>query len=231
MINVALTNLGKYNEGELVYEWLTLPATDEEIEETLNAIGINEQYEEYFITDWECDIEGLHISEYSSLERLNEMAEMLEECGDIELVQALMEAFGYELEEAIENIDKNMYIYLDKNTLMSDEENLAYSFIESIGDLECAVGERISYYFDYESFGRDLRYDLDMLLEDYEEEEKEEIENLSDEELAEWYIEGFSDVSELGKETLERYFDYEKYGRDLSFDFTITSNGIAVSNY
>ena len=228
MINVALTNLGKYNEGELIYDWLTLPATEEEISETLKRIGINEEYEEYFITDWECEIEGIKIGEYSNLETLNEMAEKLDECSNLEIVEALMEAFGYDVEEAIDKVDDSFYLNLEKNTLMSDEENLAYTYIESIGDLECAVGDRISYYFDYEAFGRDLRFDLDYMLEDYEEEEKEKIENLSDSALADWYIDGFGDIEELGKETLERYFDYEAFGRDLGYSFTITSNGIAI---
>lgn len=39
MINVYITNLGKYNEGCLVGKWLKLPATDEEIEEVLKEIG------------------------------------------------------------------------------------------------------------------------------------------------------------------------------------------------
>lgn len=38
-LKVFLTNLGKYNEGELVGKWLELPATDEEIEEVKERIG------------------------------------------------------------------------------------------------------------------------------------------------------------------------------------------------
>ena len=33
MINVFITNLGKYNEGYLVGEWFQLPATEEEIKQ------------------------------------------------------------------------------------------------------------------------------------------------------------------------------------------------------
>ena len=32
MLNVWIGNLGKYNEGELVGEWLSLPVTDKELE-------------------------------------------------------------------------------------------------------------------------------------------------------------------------------------------------------
>ena len=33
MMNIYLTNLGKYNEGELVGEWVQLPISNEELQE------------------------------------------------------------------------------------------------------------------------------------------------------------------------------------------------------
>lgn len=60
MISIFITNLGKYNEGELVGEWLELPATSKEIEHCLVQIGIDGiHYEEYFLTDYESSIDGL----------------------------------------------------------------------------------------------------------------------------------------------------------------------------
>lgn len=230
MMKIFLTNLGRYNEGALIGKWVELPCDDLTAE--LEEIGVADgtAYEEYVITDWECDIQGLEISEYSNINALNEMAEKLEDVDNLELVSALMEEFGYDLDEAIERADDVFYLQLDKDTY-NDEENLAYTYIDSIGSLECAVGSNIDIYFDYEAFGRDLQYDLDSMLEDYEEEEREAIENMSSEELAEWYVEGFGNVSELGKETLERYFDYEKFGRDLSYDFSINQNTmLAICN-
>lgn len=85
IIKVALTNLGKYNEGELVYTWLELPATDEEIEEAFEEIGVadNTQYEEYFFSDHEAP-QGIDIGEYESLDELNEFAEKFEEMKNID---------------------------------------------------------------------------------------------------------------------------------------------------
>ena len=65
MMNIYLTNLGKYNEGELVGEWVKLPVSDEELQEVFKRIGINKEYEEYFITDYECDF--YEIGEYEKL--------------------------------------------------------------------------------------------------------------------------------------------------------------------
>ena len=73
MMNIYLTNLGKYNEGELVGEWVKLPVSDEELQKVFERIGINEEYEEYFITDYECDF--YEIGEYENIDTLNEKAE------------------------------------------------------------------------------------------------------------------------------------------------------------
>ena len=43
MIELCLTNLGKYNEGELVYTRLVLPDSAEEIETAFDKIGVAEK--------------------------------------------------------------------------------------------------------------------------------------------------------------------------------------------
>ena len=49
-----VTNLGKYNEGMLVGEWVKLPTTEEEMQKVFERIGIGKQdefgqpYEEWF---------------------------------------------------------------------------------------------------------------------------------------------------------------------------------------
>ena len=99
---IFITNLGKYNEGELIGEWVTLTATDEEFEAVYNRIGINEQYEEWFITDYNTDINGLEIGEYDSIDDLNELAETLEELDETEkeVVEAMLEE-GFDINETI----------------------------------------------------------------------------------------------------------------------------------
>lgn len=74
-IKIAVTNLGLYNEGELLYKWVTLPLDEQEIEETFQEIkvdGVN--YEEHFISDYEAPFE---IAESASIEQLNEISEAL----------------------------------------------------------------------------------------------------------------------------------------------------------
>lgn len=154
MLKIYLTNLGKYNEGELLGEWVDLPATQEELEKVFQRIGINEEYEEYFITDYETDISGIEIGEYSNLEELNELAETLEELdeNDTEIVEAMLSE-GYSLEDAIDKKDDCM-VYSDCN----DMEDVAREYIEETGLLN-DIPENLQSYFDYEAFGRDMSYE------------------------------------------------------------------------
>ena len=61
-----ITNLGKYNEGELVGEWVKFPTTAEEMKKVFERIGIGQKddfgnpYEEWFITDYDCYVDGIY---------------------------------------------------------------------------------------------------------------------------------------------------------------------------
>ena len=79
-IQIYLCNLGKYTEGILWGTWVKLPVSEESLEKVLKEIGINEMYEEYFITDSESEIVGISdvINEFSNIQKLNELAECLE---------------------------------------------------------------------------------------------------------------------------------------------------------
>lgn len=275
-MEIYLTNLGKYNEGELVGEWVNLPVSEDELNNVMDRIGINEEYEEYFITDWEIseDLEGLiDVKEYSNIDTLNELAETISELDeyDLELVGAIARTREVSLEDAIDLKDDVMYFSSDSEC----NEDIAYGYIDSIGNLECALGDRIVDYFDYESFGCNLSHETYELLgdeydqiytlksdkleledeleecEDSDEREyiKERIEELEEEieelqnkiddienmgycDLAEWYIEMFGSVEDLGAETLERYFDYDAYGRDLLMEMTFDgATGLVISDY
>lgn len=152
MMKIYLTNLGKYNEGELIGEWVELPVSQEELQKVFERIGINEEYEEYFITDYECDF--YEVGEYENLDTLNEIAERIEELDEEEskVVKALMSELGYTLDEAIDKVNSGDYrIYSD----CDDMTDIAYQVVEEC-DYLSNVPENIARYFDYESFGRDL---------------------------------------------------------------------------
>ena len=60
LFEAYVTNLGKYNEGELVGETLKFPATTEEVQALLKRIGVaGVRCQEYFIISFDSDILGL----------------------------------------------------------------------------------------------------------------------------------------------------------------------------
>lgn len=161
MLKIYVTNLGKYNEGFLIGKWLELPATEEEIEKTLEAIGISDEpdengiyYEEYFITDYETDMDGLKVSEYSNIDDLNELAETIDDLDEDEkeIVNAIM-GEGYSLEDAIDKKDDVM-IYSN----CSNMTEVAEEYAEQVGLLE-SIPENLRYYFDFEAYGRDMSFE------------------------------------------------------------------------
>lgn len=139
MIKGFITNLGKYNEGELVGEWITFPIDEDELEEVFERIGIGDEYEEVFFTDWDCPFET-GLGEYESIEAVNELAEELEHA-DIALVEAIIEATGYELSVALDHVDRA--IFYQGQTL----EELAMEFVDMMDLPEIAVR-----YFDYKRY-------------------------------------------------------------------------------
>ena len=70
LFEAYITNLGKYNEGELVGETLKFPTTTEEVQGLLKRIGVDGvRYEEFFITSFDGDVLGLYdyLTEYENL--------------------------------------------------------------------------------------------------------------------------------------------------------------------
>lgn len=151
MLKIYLTNLGKYNEGILQGEWLELPCTEEELEACKERIGINDEYEEWFITDYETDVNGLKVGEYDNLEELNDLAEAIEE--DPEKAEALI-YWGYDTAEKIrDNLDNVIYTCTPEGA-ESEEFAVGYYYAEEVGCLE--IPENLKGYFDYEAYGRDI---------------------------------------------------------------------------
>ena len=73
LFEAYITNLGKYNEGELVGETLKFPTTTEEVQALLKRIGVDGvRYEEFFITSFDGDVLGLYdyLTEYENLDEL-----------------------------------------------------------------------------------------------------------------------------------------------------------------
>lgn len=151
MLKIYVTNLRKYNEGQIIGEWVSLPC--EGLEEVLNEIS-NNGNDELFISDYETDINGLKIGEYEDILQLNEIAEEIDNLSDDELIafQAYLEQYANNMEQALDEVHQGNYrIYYNCDN-MSD---VAYQVVNECGLLDGAP-EELKVYFDYEAYGRDL---------------------------------------------------------------------------
>ena len=162
-----ITNLGKYNEGELVGEWVKFPTTAEELKEVFKRIGIGQKddfgnpYEEWFITDYDCYVDGLYdkLGEYENLDELNYLASKLDEMSDSEYAQfqAGMEMGDHcgSLQEII-NLTENLDCY-EVYPHIADYDDLGRYYIEELEVMQ--IPEHLQNYIDYEAYGRDVAMD------------------------------------------------------------------------
>jgi len=159
MIEAYITNLGKYNEGELCGEYLKLPAAKADIQALLARIGVDGIiYEETFITDYETDIDGLckHMGEYESVDELNYLAALLEDMDDWEVEKFEAAIMFGEYTSSVKdliNLTQNLDNYEYYSGVHSEEE-LGIYYVEELNALE--IPENLEPYFDYREYGRDI---------------------------------------------------------------------------
>lgn len=154
-MQVYIANLGKYNEGELVGTWFTPPI---DIEDMKEKIGLNGEYEEYAIHDYELPFE---IDEYTPITEINRLCVMVKELEGSPIYHELSEIQSYwfdSLEELLEHQDDIMH-YPDCENMA----DVARYFVEETGALG-EVPAHLQNYIDYEAFGRDLEINGNFLV-------------------------------------------------------------------
>ena len=141
LFEAYITNLGKYNEGQLVGETLKFPATTEEVQALLKRIGVDGvRYEEIFITSFDGDVLGLydHLGEYESIDELNHLAHVLSDLdqSDIEKFEAVIDSGEYtgSVHDLI-NLAQNLDCY-DFYPGIDSEEALGRAYIEEMEMLD-----------------------------------------------------------------------------------------------
>ena len=138
LIEACVTNLGKYNEGQLAYERVAFPTDTETVQAALKKIGIDGiRYEEFFISDYDGSMPQLHkhLGEYESIDELNHLACLLSELDEDELAkfEAVMDGGEYtgsvkELINLAQNLD-DFNFYSDVHS----EEDLGRLYIQDFG--------------------------------------------------------------------------------------------------
>jgi len=143
--------LEAYNDGDLHGEWIDMSQGVAEVKEQIKIMlkkyPKNENAEEYTIHDYE-GFGEFEVGEYSSIEEIYEVAEFLNnEDFDVSTLSQIVNEYG------IEGAEKRVELYQGK---YNSWEDFAYCLIRDIGALD-GVPQFIQNYFDYASYGYDLR--------------------------------------------------------------------------
>ena len=220
---IYVADLAEYNNGRLVGKHLKLSdyssgaevmeAIQEILDEQTAKDKFGEVHEEYAIHDFE----GFPRSFYhesmgeKDFDKLYQIAEVANDRGiPIDVLMEAVADFG--ADNDIERVAEAYYSSVP-SSMGNESRDFAYEYIDLIGSITDAVSNP-DLYFDYESFGSDARMD-------YSDEDLEEYgyDDLDDTELGERLVDEMGGIEQLGDKTIEMYFDYDRFGRDLEQDF------------
>ena len=145
--------LAAYNNGCLHGRWITATNPEEirtQVRAMLAASPIPNA-EEWAIHDYE-GFEGVNLSEYASFETVSELADFIEEHG--ELGAKLLSYFGKDIAEARAAFEE----YAGQYRSAAD---FAEQLHEEIGT---QIPESLSYYIDWQAFARDMALNGEILV-------------------------------------------------------------------
>src|SRR5699024_7044425 len=159
MLNIFISDLGRYNAGELTGKWYDME-TEEGREEAAQAVADIEENGsgEYFISDYESDWADISAS-IGGFEEIAEVMAQVDELNetDKEIFKAVYSLEMYDMDDILRIVNDREYIFVEVaevDKLFADPfTELAYYYVEN-GIIE--MDETAERYFDYERFGRDI---------------------------------------------------------------------------
>ncbi|MGJ0750956.1 antirestriction protein ArdA [Enterococcus durans] len=154
-LQVYIANLGKYNEGELVGAWFTPPIDYDDMEE---RIGLNGEYEEYAIHDYELPFD---VHEFTPISEINRLCEEIQELDGSPILDELKEIQGMWFSSISELLDAkdDIQCYSDCDSM----EDVARYYVEETGQLG-EVPANLQNYIDYQALGRDMEIEGNYLV-------------------------------------------------------------------
>lgn len=155
----------KYNNGSIEGAWLKLSdyMDAEEFYEACNELHADEEDLELMFQDFDGFPRELY-SEAAGLNDLEKIFEYIEYCKKHgqEFIDALLCELDFdELEDAVDNT-----YYLCDSTFGNRDYNIGEAFIEEIGGIENLDEDTLKRYFDYEAYGRELQWDIRVIISD-----------------------------------------------------------------
>ena len=227
----------KYNDGSIDGEWVDLTDFAHDYDgfvKHCREIHKDEKDPEFMIQDYEgFPRKWYHESGLPTEEEFDKIIEISE------LDDSEKNAYDAYLEldfsdDSIEAFREHYYGTYD------GDYDLGMDFVDRFG-----MPDNPEQYFDYDRFGRDLMYDYHYGDPDntdsegnpedpdhyYDNDGYDMGEYHNDTQVAEDYIDSIGSIEELGKETLNNYFDYEAFGRDIRLNDLEESDGYLFWNH
>lgn len=172
-MKICIQNLGRYNEGDLRFEWLDMPAEQSEIDAALKKIGIGPIYEEYKVVD----VEGFTYKRWGSIDHYNKIANrckmmaekgISEECAE-QIAQYLVGERGIEDDSEFENavdeitvIDREREYGSEYSTNDDDKLEIGWYFATADGLWDYLKERNVENYFDFAAWGDDMAQDYNV---------------------------------------------------------------------
>lgn len=158
-LNACVGNLGAYNEGHLIGEWVTFPVGEDESVELLKRIGVaNENGEicgSYFIVCYDCEFGAEElIGKYASIDYLNDVAYFIDEWDEISFLAAC--EYAIEVGESMRDLlstKPDSWVVISG---INNEQALGEFYLK--GDL---IPDYLMDYFDCERYGKDINFEYD----------------------------------------------------------------------
>ena len=227
----------KYNDGDISGEWVDLTDFAHDYDgfvKHCREIHKDEKDPEFMIQDYEgFPRKWYHESGLPTEEEFDKIIEISE------LDDSEKNAYDAYLEldfsdDSIEAFRGHYYGTYD------GDYDLGMDFVDRFG-----MPDNPEQYFDYDRFGRDLMYDYHYGDPDntdsegnpedpdhyYDNDGYDMGEYHNDTQVAEDYIDSLGSIEELGKDTLNNYFDYASFGRDLLLNDLEESDGYLFWNH
>lgn len=219
---VYIADLTAYNNGQLIGKWFDLTDYSDGAElmqdiqkmldEQTKKDKFGDVHEEYAVHDYE-NFPREFYSEYMGESDFDKLISLINDSEDSNLpfdviAKAMADLGKDEVSEVVE-----AYFGSVPASMGNEWRDFAYEYVDMVGGISGV--SNADYYFDYESFGSDERINMGG-----EAEEEMGYEDLSDTELGEQLVEEVGGIEALGESTINMYFDYDKFGRDLQYDFT-----------
>lgn len=159
MLNIFISDLGRYNAGELTGKWYDME-TEEGREEAAQAVAdiVENGSGEYFISDYESD--WVEVS--ASVGGFEEIAEVMAQVDELhetdqEIFKAIYSLEMYDMDDILRIVRDSEYTFVEveewEKRLADPFTELAHYYVDS-GVIE--MDETAERYFDYERFGNDL---------------------------------------------------------------------------